>query len=458
MRLFSVPFIVIFMVLSGCADIAVTNGTYQPSEIHESDTIIVDAEVANLGTTLINDAKVSVFFGVGKTAYALADQELPSVNLPPATHTTIRINWPPKPGWGNKDVRIWALADAGRDIDEVDEQNNSYEIVNKVRIQPDIPFVCGNNMLIMARFSTMQYQCFDIREHNLSQIKSTITNTTGRILLYGFYAVIDCAVELVVKCDGHIRYLDAQQHEFQTNYVGAGTILHLDQAQLPNPWNLVYIAVYPSINELEEDCGAGANACAGGSLIAITEWHLNLAGTYSAIVISEGAGMYWYTQYIPDSCQPLEYHEYQHIINRLLLQSHQSWFEEMIARLFADNVVFPLSLCPDIEFTNIFHEDAFGEVTAMAEPPKLYEINSERPLDNFARYYAAGDSCREAIIMQMNREALANGQSYLRKLFQILRHESLADKHLIAAAILLASDNDANVRDFLLINSCNVTN
>jgi hypothetical protein len=86
--------------------------------------------------------------------------------------------------------------------------------------------------------------------------------------------------------------------------------------------------------------------------------------------------------------------------------------------------------------------------------PTYGMINSERPLDNFANFYAQGSPCREAIIMRMNREAHSKGNEYLRKLFKLLRAEPIVTISEIASAILLASDNDAAVKTFLMDNGC----
>ena len=442
------------LAVAGCADIAITKGSILPPSPREGDTLTVDLTVRNNNLRPILNAVVSVFFYVGRTAYALPDQQLPRVSLLPFSNSRVRVQWPLRTGWGNKQVRVLAVADITHAIDEVDERNNTLELGN-LRIAPVADFVCQGNGLIMQRFQSRSYQCFDIRDMALSAIQSALASDTERVLLYGYYAVFDCPVARLTSCNDYIRYLDGHQHEFQTNYVGAETILNLD-ARAANPWNLVYIAVYPDFDTLALDCGAGASACIfGGSLfgrIAITEWHLDHRG--GTVGIQEGSASSWYTQQWPETCHAVEYHEYQHMIDRLLLQPAESWFEEMVARLFADNVMFPRALCPGIEYSGVFYEDENGQVSELADVPSLYAINSELPFDNFGTLYAAGDTCRQAIIMQMNRAALAQGQPYLRKLFRTLRVESIATKHEVAKAIWIASDNAPEVRNFLQAGGC----
>jgi hypothetical protein len=125
----------------------------------------------------------------------------------------------------------------------------------------------------------------------------------------------------------------------------------------------------------------------------------------------------------------------------------------MIARLFADPVHFRQLLCPEVEFYNIF-KITDGERTELTEPPDLRLINSERPLDSFANLSAKGDPCREAIIMQMNREVYNKGTAYLRTLFRLMRNEDINTDDQITRVVLMASDNDPTVKNFLEENGC----
>ena len=126
----------------------------------------------------------------------------------------------------------------------------------------------------------------------------------------------------------------------------------------------------------------------------------------------------------------------------------------MLARLFADGLHFSKLLCPDVAFNNTTMITANRDIVPLVEPPDLRQINSGRPSDNFANFYAQGLPCREAIIIQMNREAHSKGQTYLRKLFTLLRTEPIVTLAEIATAILLATDNDAAVKTFLMDNGC----
>jgi hypothetical protein len=443
-------------VLSSYSDIAITNGTFHPTSPEPTDTLTVNLEVANMGSTQIQDAVISVFFGIGGTAHALPDAELPRVTLMPGETVPLEVLWDLPSGWGNKDVTIWAIADITHAIVETNETNNRFDF-DTVRIAPPGPFVCQDNELIMPRFRDENYACFDVRDMDQSAIEQMLEATTTRLLLYGSYAVIDCPVALLEACYDHIAFVNTIQHEAQTNNVGAGPVIVFDSPFTPNPWNLIYIGVYATKEDLEEDCGTGADACAFGypytGRIGITEKHLEPhSGT---IGINEGeTNYYYYNIQYPDDCHIAESHEYQHVIDRALLNQHQGWLEEMVTRLFVHPIKFIQMLCPDVQFYNIYKRSN-GVITELTEPPDLYEINSYLPLDNFANYYANGDPCREAIIMQMNREAHDQGQTYLRKLFRLMRTESISTDEEVAHVILLASDNDPAVLTFLTENGCN---
>jgi len=430
-------------------DIAITDGSFTPESPESTDTIEVTLEVANLGDTQITDAVVSVFFGIGGTAFALPDHELPRVTLSPGTSTNIKVLWPLPPAWGNKDVTIWAEADVTREIDESDETNNKLDI-GTVRIAPPGAFICQNSDLIIPRFRNETYECFDIREESKTEIEQVLSPNTTRLLLYGTYTVIDCPVSKLDAAYDRITFANTVQHEIQTNNVGASPVLNFNTSF--NPWNLIYVVVYSNVDNLREDCGVeSADACAGGFRIRITERTLEPPST--VIGINEGDTNYYYSIRYPDDCHNLEFHEYQHIIDRNLLKPHPSWFEEMIARLFADHVHFTQLLCPEVEFYNM-SKVTNGERTELTEPPDRCLINSERPLDTFANLSAKGDPCREAIIMQMNREAYNKGNTYLRKLFQLMRNEDINTDNQIARVVLMASDNDPTVKNFLEENGC----
>lgn len=437
--------------LSACnrTDIAITDGAFSPKSPSSTDTLKVTLEVANLGNTQIKDAVISVFFGIGRAAFALPDKELPRVTLSPGTSTPIAVLWPLPPAWGNKDVTIWAEADVTREIDESNETNNRLDL-GTVRIAPPGAFICQNSDLIIARFRNETYECFDIREKSKAEIEQVLSPNTARLLLFGTYTVIDCPVSKLDAAYDHITFANTIQHEIQTNNVGASPVINFDTSF--NPWNLIYIVVYSNVADLQEDCGVeSASACAGGFRIRITERHLE---PFSGVVgINEGNRNYYYSIRYPDNCHGLEFHEYQHIIDRNLLKPHPLWFEEMIARLFADGVHFTQLLCPEVEFYNIF-KITDGERTELTEPPDLRLINSERPLNSFANLYANGDSCREAIIMQMNREAYNKEAVYLRKLFRRMRNEDINTDDQIARVVLMASDNDPTVKNFLEENGC----
>jgi hypothetical protein len=256
-------------------------------------------------------------------------------------------------------------------------------------------------------------------------------------------------VSQLSACYEHVDFANKTQHEVQTNNVGASPVIFFDTPL--DPWNLVYVGVYATMAELQADCGPGANACAWGFRIAITEQHLTPVAGITGI--SAGGTNYYFSVQRPSTCKDLEFHEYQHAIDRGLLKPHASWLEEMLARLFAEHLHFLRLMCPAVQFTNMSQVSG-GVSTPLSTPPDLRQINSNRPLDNFGTFYSAGDTCKEAIIMQMNRGALAQGQAYLRKLFQLMRVEAISTDHEVARVILLSSNSDPAVSTFLIANGC----
>lgn len=439
----------ILFALSACkTDIAITGGSYLPISPRENDTLVVTPLVANLGNTSVQDVAVSVFFGIGRTAFALPDDKLPRVSLAPGAFSPVQVSWAIPQGWGNKDVTIWAEADVRRTLVESDETNNRFDL-GTVRIVPVSPFVCQGSSIIQPRFQNETYQCFDVREHSETDISQNLMAATARLLLYGAYAVIDCPTNQLMLCYEHIAFVNKIQHEIQTNNVGISPVINFNSST--NPWNLIYIGMYPTKADLQADCGAGVDACAGGFRIAITEETINPPP--STIGITAGNTSYYYDMIMPNDCKWPVLHEYQHIIDRTLLKPHESWLEEMLSRLFADLHLLKL-MCPNVQFQHIVQVSG-GVTTPLSEPPDIRQINSNRPLDSFANLYAEGKTCREAIIMQMNRSAINQSQLYLRNLFQLMRVEPIYTDDGVARVILLSNNSEPAVLSFLKDNGCN---
>ena len=261
---------------------------------------------------------------------------------------------------------------------------------------------------------------------------------------------MDCPIAALDTCYAAGEFLNSIQHEFQTNWVGASPAIFFDTEA--NPWNLIYIGVFPDYDEVGAHCGiTSASACALGFRIAMAE--PRLVPSTSTTGINEGTTNYYYQAVYPDDCRAVEIHEYQHIIDRAFLQQHGSWFEEMIARLFAEHRWFKTALCPDIEY-DFMYKVTDDIQTPLAEPPDLRIINSELPLDDFAAYYSEGDLCREAIIMQMNRDANEIGNPYLYTLFRLMRTEPIVTDEEIAAVLLEASGYDPDAQTFLQQSGC----
>ena len=163
-----------------CADIAITGGAFTPAQPCSVDTLDVRLQVSNLGNIPITNALVSVFIGIGGTAYAFADQDLPKVSLSPGETADLQVLWPllPVPEFGNKDVRVFALADASRILDEVDEDNNTFDL-GQIRVEPTEPFVCPGSGLIFSEFEKDSYECFDIRESTVSDVADLLLGVHG---------------------------------------------------------------------------------------------------------------------------------------------------------------------------------------------------------------------------------------------------------------------------------------
>lgn len=411
----------------------------------------INLAIKNNGGAPANNAKISIFFDVAGSAYAPPSGTLPIVTLPPGAQTSVSFQWPLKPGWGNKHVHLFAEADVGNAVQESNEQNNRFDF-GDLFILPVTAISCQNDQLIIPRYRNKLYQCFDIRATTLSSITSSLQPNTERVFLYGDFSAINSPVGLLEQAYKRISFMNNTQFGIQVNNVGAPPIF--DFKDPANPWNLVTVTVYDNTADLQADCGGAdmPSACAGGYNISVSENEINPVSE-STFGITKGNINYYYDVNMPVDCLPIEMHEFQHIIDRLYLRPHPGWLEEMLARLFEnDSNLLPL-LCPNVQFTNIQKQEN-GQTQFLTTLPSLWEINSTLPLETFGTFYTAGDPCKEAIILQINRDALAGGQAYLRKLFSILSSNPIDTNQEIAQAVLLAHDNDPAVRAFLSQNGC----
>ncbi len=442
-------FVFLLFLLSSCKpDLIITQGSFSPSTPQEGDVMNINLVVKNNGKVTASDAKISIFFEIAGIAYAPPSNSLPAVTLSPGDQTTVSFQWKFASGWGNKRVHLFAEADVGHSIDELDEQNNRYDF-GDLFILPTTPFTCGNNQLIIPKYKNKAYQCFDIRTNTLDNILSSLNQATERVFLYGDFAAINTPVTLLHYSYDRIIFLNNIQFQIQTNNVSALPIF--DFKDPSDPLNLLCVTVYDNITDLQADCGAGVDACAWGHNISVTENAVNPLPSITGI--SKGNINYYYNTVMPSDCLPIEFHEFQHIIDRLYLKPHDSWFEEMVARLFANpSNILPL-LCPSVQFTDIQKVEN-GQTQILTTLPSLWEMNSTLPLENFGTQYANGDVCKQAIILQINRDALAGGQTYLRKLFSILSINDIDTDQKIAQAVLLANGNDPAVKAFLQQNGC----
>ena len=325
-------------------------------------------------------------------------------------------------------------------------------------VQESVAFDCINNRYNI--FYNASYECIDLSDSDvLNKIEQAHTE---RVVFFGAYSAYDCPNENLLdytlrNCYNVAWFFDRFEHPFIADYLGVLPRLNFNNTQ--NPYNIIYVTVARNVEEVHRICdNPTADACAGGWRIvqqASSAGGIDSANKIKTIGINipETGDSYFYSIYFPNNCHVGEVHEHIHIFDRFYLPDHQSWFEEMLAR--AIHKTFEPGLC-HFNITDTRLQSSNGRITPL-NTVDIREINADRPLDNFATFYVGNDTCKQAIIMQLNRESLHYGEKYIKQLFSTLKSHPLWTTDEVGSAIVSASMDSESARTFLRTNLCNIS-
>ena len=321
-------------------------------------------------------------------------------------------------------------------------------------IRASVAFDCDNNPYTLYKSSS--YECFDLSD---LEILNKLDNIHAeRIVFYGAYSAFDCpnskaiADYNITNCYYVAWFFDRVEHSLIADFLGVSPKLSFYNPT-QNPYDIVYVTAANNLDDVHSFCGMNfADACAGGWKIIQQASGIDTSGkekTFGMSIPATGDS-YFYTIKYPINCNVGEFHEHTHIFDRLLLSLHDQWFEEILARTIHDS--FDSELC-NFEIKNAYLYSN-GQIKEYLTDVDRREINSERPFENFAVSYVGNDSCKQAILMQLNRDAVKYGKSYIRSLYSEFRIEPLGSTSEISTALIKASPDPESARQLLTSNGC----
>jgi len=319
-----------------------------------------------------------------------------------------------------------------------------------------------------------EYDCFDVYDGNPEDIIVNAKNSTkDRIAFYGSYVLYDCPSENTLKkyknksedsdyldredilrsCYLVSRFVDSYQHISIARNLGVNPSMFFDNPK--NPQNFTKFIIFVNEKELMNICEEYSDACTTFDHVyqSLEYTKLDKSNEVISHIMIEGNTMYVYDEYVPENCYAGEIHEHIHVFNSHYLRQRHLWFEEILVRpmieiLKEDVCDFNVIKSSLRSYRNGFISEAIIHNVTTVDTRK---INSELPFESFAELYTNKNVCRQAIAMQLNRDALKGGKSYIKKLYKIMQENFIDTDKNIAIALINASLDKAEAENTLSV-------
>lgn len=318
------------------------------------------------------------------------------------------------------------------------------------------------------------YDCFDLYEGDPQDIIANAKNSTkDRIVFYGSYVLYDCPSENTLKkyknkseasdylnqedilrsCYLVSRFVDSYQHISIAKILDVSPSISFYNPK--NPQNFTKFIVFVSEKELSNVCEQYSDACANYDHVyqSLEYTKLDQSNEVISHIMVEGNVMYVYDEHVSENCYVGEIHEHLHIFNSHYLREHHLWFEEMLVRAMVETLKgeicdFNVIKSSLRRYRNGFISEAIIHNVTTIDTRK---INSELPFESFGELYTNGNQCKQAIVIQLNRDALKGGKNYVRKLYKIMQENLIDTDKNIAIALVNASLNKTEAENALSV-------